>query len=35
MTKIAVEETRRGYVEYIDPETAPPASTEEEPTSDQ
>ena len=34
-TKIAVEETRRGFVEYIDPENAPPASEEEEPDSDQ
>ena len=35
MTKVAVEETRRGYVEYIDLENAPPTPTEEEPTSDQ
>ena len=35
ITKVAVEETRRGYVEYIDPENAPPASIEEEPASDQ
>jgi DNA-directed RNA polymerase subunit omega len=35
VTKIAVEETRRGYIEYHDLETAPPASAEEEPAPDQ
>jgi DNA-directed RNA polymerase subunit omega len=36
MTRVAVEETRRGLVQYIDPETAPPPTEEEEePVTDQ
>ena len=35
VTKIAIEETRRGLVEYIDPETAPPLALEEETAADQ
>jgi DNA-directed RNA polymerase subunit omega len=35
MTKIAVEETRRGLVPYVDVAVTPPAPEEEEPISDQ
>ncbi len=32
MTRVAVEEVRRGLIAFVDPETAPP---EEEPVTDQ
>ena len=31
MTRIAIEETRKGLVPYFDPETAPPPEAEPEP----
>ncbi|GEM_PF-880054 len=35
MTRVAIEETRRGLVPFIDPENPPPASEEEHPAADQ
>ena len=38
MTRLAIEEARRGFVPFLDPETAPPAELEEgeeEPLADQ
>ena len=29
MTRVAVDETRRGLIQFIDPETAPPPEEEE------
>ena len=35
LTRVAVEETRRGFVPFIDPGIALPAAEEEEPVADQ
>jgi DNA-directed RNA polymerase subunit omega len=35
LTRVAVEETRRGFIAFIDPVNAPPVAEEEEPVADQ